>query len=124
MKAALVFDKKSNSLIMGESLRLWCFLVLLGFAVAAKHLDNLVLVELGHLVACRTTILAWVELARFLVEYLAHCSSECQAAVAVDVDLANGALSSLAELLLRNTYCIGQLATVSVDGVDILLGNS
>ena len=49
---------------------------LLGFAVAAKHLDDFVLVELGHLVASGTAILAWVKLTRFLSEYLAHCSGE------------------------------------------------
>ena len=96
---------------------------LLGFAIAAKHFDDFVLVELSHLIASGTAVLAWVELAWFLSEDFAHRSCEGEAAVAVDIDFAHGALCGLAELLLGDTYCIGHLASVSVDDVNILLWN-
>ena len=97
---------------------------LLGLAVATQHLNDFVLVELGHLVASRTAVLAGIKLARFLNEHLANGSGEGQTAVTVDVDLANGALGSLAQLVLGDTYGIGQVATVGVDDVDILLGHA
>ena len=81
------------------------------------------LVELGHQVACRTAVLTRIELTRFLSEHLAYGSGEGETGVRVDVDLADSRLGSLAELLLRNTHCVRQLATVLVDHVHILLRN-
>ena len=43
---------------------------LLGLVVATQHVEDLVLVELLHLVASRTQILAGVELGGLVVEYL------------------------------------------------------
>ena len=57
------------------------------------------------------------------MEYLANGSGEGQTRVRVDVNLANGALRSLAELLLGDTNCVRQLATVLVNHVYILLRN-
>ena len=54
---------------------------------------------------------------------LTHTCCVSQTGVGVDVDLANSALCSLAELLLGNTNSVGQLASVLVDDVDILLRN-
>ena len=96
---------------------------LLCLAVAAKNVDDLVHIEFLHLVACRTEVLAGIEFARFLVEYLADCCGHCKTAVGVDVDLADSALGSLAELLFGDTYCIGKFAAMSVDDVDIFLRN-
>ena len=109
---------------MGCSLRIWleCGRVrLFGFAVASEHFFNFVDIELFHQVASRTAIFAWVEFCGLFSEHFAHCCGECQTRVAVDVDFANSALCSLAELFFRNTYGIGQRTAVGVDDVDIFL---
>ena len=80
-------------------------------------------VELLQLVASRTQVLAGVELGGLLNHHLAHGSGHSQTAVRVDVDLANGALSSLAQLILGNTDSILQGTTELVDDLYILLGN-
>ena len=95
---------------------------LLGLAVATQHLDDLVLVQLGHLVTGGTAVLAGIKLTGLLGKHLADGSGKGQTAIAVDVDLADGALGGLAQLVLGDTYGIGQVATVGVDDVDILLG--
>ena len=81
------------------------------------------LVELLHIVASRSEVLAWVELSWLLSEYLADSCSHCKTAVGVDVNLANCALGSLAELLLRNTDSIGELASKLVDSINLVLRN-
>ena len=81
------------------------------------------LVELGHQVTCRTAVLTRIELCRFLCEHFADSSGERQTAIGVDVNLADSRLGSLAELLLRNTYCVRQFASVFVDHIYILLRN-
>ena len=91
--------------------------------VRSQHVSDLVLVHLLHLITSRTTVFTWVELTRFLVEYTTNGGSEGQTRVRVDIDLANSTLRSLAELLLRNTYCIRQFATMLVDHIHILLWN-
>ena len=97
---------------------------LFSFAVGTKHVDDLMLVELGHQVTCRTAVLTRIELTRFLCEYLTNGGGESQTGVRVDVDLANSRLGSLAELFLRNTYCVRQLTAVLVDHIHILLRNA
>ena len=52
---------------------------------------------------------------------LTHTCCVSQARVGVDVDLADSALGSLAELILGDTDSVGELAAVLVDDVDILL---
>ena len=81
------------------------------------------LVHLFHEVTCRTAVLTRIEFTWLFSEYLANSSSEGKTRVRVDVDLANSALRSLAELLFRNTNCIGELTTVSVDDVNLFLRN-
>ena len=80
-------------------------------------------VELLHLVTGGTQVLAGVELTGLLVEDLANGCGHGQTGVGVDVDLADSALGSLAELLLGDTYSVGQFATVGVDDVNVLLRN-
>ena len=81
------------------------------------------LVHLFHEVTSGTAVLAGVEFTRLVVEHLAHGSGECQTRVRVDVDFANGALGSLAELLFGDTHCIGELAAVLVDDINVFLRN-
>ena len=71
-------------------------------------------VEFLHLVAGGTQVLAGVELAGLLVEDLAHGGGHGETAVAVDVDLADGALGGFAELFLGDTHGVDP---------DILLDN-
>ena len=58
-----------------------------------------------------------------LSQVLTDSSSHSQTRVRVDVDLANSALRSLAELLLGDTYCVGQVTTELVDSVNLVLRN-
>ena len=84
----------------------------LSLSGAAQYLLVLVHVELLELVAGRPQVLAGVELVRFLGEDLADQGRHGQAAVGVDVDLADGALGGLAQLLLGDVHGIGKLAAV------------
>ena len=97
--------------------------LLFSFAVAAKHVDDFVLVESFHLVACRTEIFARVELCGLVVEYFTHSSCHCQTAVGVDIDLAHIHLGGLAELVFGNADGIGQFAAKLIDGLHIFLGH-
>ena len=96
-------------------------LCLLQFVVRAQHIHDLVDVELLHIVAGRAEVLAGVELGGFLGEGLADGGGHGQAAVRVDVDLADGALGGLAELLLGDAHGGFQATTIGVDGVNFLL---
>ena len=91
--------------------------------VRPQNVSDLMLVELYHQVTSRTAVLTWVELTWLLSKYLANSGSKCQTRVRVNVDLTNCTCSSLTQLLLWDTYCIWQLATVGVDDVHILLRN-
>ena len=84
----------------------------LQLVVAAQHLYNLVAVHLLHVLASGLQILAGIEITGLLVEVLADSCSHSQAAVAVNVNLANCTLAGLTELLFGDTYCIRQLAAV------------
>ena len=79
-------------------------------------------VELLHVVAGRTQVLAGVELCGLRGEDLTDGGGHGQTRVGVDVDLADGALGSLTQLLLGNTYGSFQRTAVLVDRVDLLLG--
>ena len=46
--------------------------------VRTEHVNDLVLVHLLHKIASRTTVLTWVELTWFVMEYLANSSCEGQ----------------------------------------------
>lgn len=97
--------------------------LLFGFAVATEHFFDLVDVEFFHQVACWTAVFTWVEFSWLFSEHLANSSGECQTRVAIDVDFANSALSSLAELFFWNTYSVRKCAAVSVDDVNVFLWN-
>ncbi len=94
-----------------------------GFAVAAEHVYNLVLVKFFHFVASRAEVLAGVEFAGLGGEYFAYGSGHSQTAVRVDVDFANSALGSFAEFFFGDTDSVRKLATVFVDGVNVFLGH-
>ena len=80
-------------------------------------------VELLHVVAGGTQVLAGVELGGFGGEDLADGGGHGQTRVGVDVDLADGALGGLAKLLLGNAHGSLQRTAVLVDRLDFLLGN-
>ena len=60
-------------------------------------------------------ILTGIEVAGMLIEVLTDGGSHGQTQVRVDVDLADGQLGSVAQLLLRDTDGVGHLAAVLVD---------
>ena len=97
--------------------------VQLKLIVATKNINNLVHIHLLHVLASGFQILTRIEVARILIEVLADSSSHSQTSVRVDVDFATCALRSLPQLLLGDTYSIGQLTAVSVDGINLLLRN-
>ena len=78
------------------------------FVLRAEYFNNLVLVEFLHVVASGTEILARVKFTGFFSEGLTDGSGHSQARVRVDVDFANCAGSSLAELLFGNSDCVGE----------------
>ena len=78
-------------------------------------------VELLEGVTCWTEVLTWIELCRVRSEDLADSSGHSETAIRVDVDLTYCALSSLTELLFRDTYSILECATVLVDRSDFVL---
>ena len=95
----------------------------LELVVAAEHFHDFVDVHLLHVLASGLQVLAGIEVAGLLVEVLADGSGHGQTAVAVNVNFADCALAGFAELFFGNTNCVGQLAAVSVDGVNLFLGN-
>lgn len=96
---------------------------LLSLAVGAENVDDLVLVELLHLIAGRSEVLARIEDTWLLVEDAADGRGHGKTGIGIDVDLAYGRLGGLTKLLLRNTYCIRKFSAMSVDHVNILLRN-
>ena len=93
------------------------------FAVGAEHVHNLVGIHSLHALASLAAILTGIEVLGMFSKRLTYTSSECETGIGVDVDLADGALRSLAELFLGNTYGIGELATELVDDIHLFLGN-
>lgn len=51
---------------------------LLSLAVTAKHVHDLVLIQVDHVFTSLATVLAWVEILRMQSKCLAHTGSECQ----------------------------------------------
>ena len=72
----------------------------------------------------RTEIFARVEFARLVSENLADGSGHSQTAVGVDVDFANCALGSSAELIFADTDSIFEFTAVFVDDLDQILRNA
>ena len=77
--------------------------------------------ELLDVGACGLEILARVELVGMLVEELTDGAGHGQTQVGVDVDLADGELGSLTQLILGHADGVGHLAAVLVDHLDVLL---
>ena len=100
-----------------------CARLLGELAVRTKHIHNLVDVHLLHVLTSWLQVLARIEVIGVLSQVLTDSSSHSQTRVRVDVDLANSALRSLAELLLGDTYCVGQVTTELVDSVNLVLRN-
>ena len=95
----------------------------LSLAGAAEDVDELVADELLDVGACGLEILARVELVGMLVEELTDGAGHGQTQVGVDVDLADGELCSLTQLVLGNADSGGHLAAVFVDDLYEALGN-
>ena len=75
------FQKESSGFVVmrhAAAVAALCWLSIGSLAVAAKHVDDFVLVHLLHEVASGTAIFAGVEFARLVVEHLAHCCGEGQ----------------------------------------------
>ena len=96
-------------------LKYYC--LLFSFPVRSEHIDDLVLVELLHLVAGRTEVFARVELGRLLCKHLADGSRHGETGIGVNINLADSGLGSLAEFLLRNTDGSLEVSAVLVDHV-------
>ena len=92
-----------------------------GFVLASENGFDFVLVEFFHFVTSRSEVFARVKFSRLGSHYFANCSGHCETAVRVDVDLANGALCSLAKFFFGDSDCIGKLAAVFVDFINIFL---
>ena len=91
------------------------------FVVAAKNVDDLVLDQFLQIVAGRLQISTGIEISGMLIEVLADGAGHGKTQVGVNVDLADSHGSSLTELLLGNTNCIGHCAAVLVDHLNVLL---
>ena len=89
--------------------------------VGTQDLHDLVDVHLLHVVARRGEVLARIEVLGMLGEVLTDRRSHRKAGVAVDVDLADGALGGLAELALGNADRVRKLAAELVDRIDFVL---
>ena len=79
--------------------------------------------ELFDVSTAISAVLTRIKVLRMSEEMLTDTSRHSEAQVGVDVDLADSGFSSLAELILRNTYSISELAAVVVDDLDILRNN-
>ena len=90
-------------------------------SVTAKYIDDLVSYHFLNSLTSRLQVLARIEVIRMLSKVLADCSGHSQTDIRVDVDLANGKLSSLSQLILRNTYCIRHISAVLVDHLNEIL---
>jgi len=83
----------------------------------------LVLVESDEVVTSVGEVLTRIVVLGVLDKVLADSSSHGETTIRVDVDLADGALDSLADLVLGDTDGVLDLATELVDGLDVLLRN-
>jgi len=80
-----------------------------------------VLVELDEVVTSVSEVLTRIVVLGVLDKVLTDSSSHGKTTIRVDVDLADSALDSLTDLVLRNTDGVLDLATVLVDGLHVLL---
>ena len=89
--------------------------------VRAEDVDDLVFVELLERLTSWTEVLTWVKFSWVFSEDLTYSSGHSQTTIRVDVDLADGALRSLTELLFGDTDSILEGTTELVDRSDFVL---
>jgi len=82
-----------------------------------------VLVELDKVVTSVSEVLTRIVVIGMLNKVLTDSSSHGKTTIGIDVNLADGALDSLADLVLGNTNSVLNLATELVDGLHMLLRN-
>jgi len=80
-----------------------------------------VLVELDEVVTSVSEVLTRIVVLGVLNEVLADSSGHGKTTIGIDVNLADGALDSLADLVLGDTDGVLDLATELVDGLHVLL---
>ena len=78
-------------------------IIRLSLASAAKNVNQLVANQFLDVCTSGLQILTRIEVIRMLVEVLPDSTGESQTQVGVDVDLADGQLCSLTQLILGNT---------------------
>src|SRR5699024_7474976 len=95
----------------------------LRLAVAAQNIDQLMSDHVLDSLTGRLEVLTGIEVIRMLVEVLTDAGGDSQTDVGVDVDLADGQLRRVTELILRNADSIRHLAAMCVDLVNKLARN-
>ena len=95
----------------------------LSLAVAAQNVHDLVSYHVLNSLTSRLQVLARIEVIRMLSHVLTDGSSHSQTDIGVDVDLAYSQLSSLTQLIFRNTDSIRHLTAVGVYDLYELLRN-
>jgi len=86
-----------------------------------NFITSLVLVESDEVVTSVSEVLTRIVVLGVINEVLTDSSSHGKTTIRVDVDLADGALDSLADLILWDTNGVLNLTTVLVDGLHVLL---
>ena len=102
-------------------IKFFIYFVKLCFARAAEDVSELVADDLLDIRTGGLQILARIELVGMLVEELADRAGHSETEIGVDIDLANGKLRRVTELLLRHADGVGHLAAVRVDHLNVLL---
>ena len=87
--------------------------------IRAEYVFDLVGGQVVYVLTGICQVLARIEVFRMLGHVLADTGGHSQADIGVDVDLANGHGSSLAELVFRNADSVSQVAAVGVDDLDV-----
>ena len=86
-------------------------------------MDDLVRDHVFHRLTGGLQILARVKVVGMLGKVLADVAGHGQTDIGVDIDLADGKLGSLTELILGDSDSVGHIAAVLVDHLNKLLGN-
>ena len=89
----------------------------------AKNVGVLVHIHFLQLLAGRSEIFARIEFGRFVVKHFTNHRRHRQAAIAVDVDLADRALGCSAELFFGDSDGVFQFTAIFVDFLHVLLWN-
>jgi len=88
-----------------------------------NFITTLVLVESDEVVTSISKILTRIVVLWVINKVLTDSSSHSETTIRVDVDLADSALDSLTDLVFRDTNGVLDLATILVDGLNVLLRN-